>query len=284
MIWRVSPDRELDVSTAIVLGILNLTPDSFFDGGRLLSPEMAAETATEMVDLGAAGVDIGGESTRPGAAPVPRDEQIRRVVPAIESCRRSLGAGPVISVDTTCAAVARAALDAGADVVNDVSGGQADAALLPLVAARRAGVVLMHRTTTPDRDEYSDRYRREPEFPGGVVAFVREALRARTEMARAAGVAGESIVIDPGLGFGKNVEQNLALIRGTLELTTLGFPVMSGLSRKSFVGRHMGLASSTPEQRLPGTIELTLSHVAAGARVLRVHDVGAVVLALRAAG
>ncbi|MBY0307564.1 MAG: dihydropteroate synthase, partial [Phycisphaerales bacterium] len=233
-----------------------------------------------MIAEGAVGVDVGGESTRPGAARVDAAEQRARVVPVVRALRRLVGDGPVVTVDTTLAEVAAAGLDAGADAVNDVSGGTEDAAMLSLVAARRCGVVLMHRAAPPGRDSYSTRYglagERGAPLEGDAVEAVRRALAGLVERALACGVGFESIVIDPGLGFGKTVEQNLALIRRTGELLAIGRPVMSGLSRKSFTARAAGLPDDTlPAQRLDATLALSREHRRAGARLFRVHDVRA---------
>lgn len=281
MIWRVTPTKTLDLSpaaTAKVLGILNVTPDSFSDGGKWTSVATAAAQAERMIAEGADGVDVGGESTRPGAARVDAGEQVRRAVPVIEAVRARIGDRPVITIDTTRAKVAAAALDAGADAVNDVSGGREDAAMLGLVAARRCGIILMHRLTTPERDSYSTRYGQPGEQAApessDIVSEVKQALAEMASAAMAAGIAREAIVLDPGLGFGKTVEQNMALLRRTGELVALGFPVMSGLSRKSFTARAAGLPDDTPPvQRLDATVALSLEHWKAGARLFRVHDV-----------
>ena len=282
-IWRVTPTTSLDLSPTApprILGILNVTPDSFSDGGRWAALDSAVEQAERMLAEGAVGIDVGGESTRPGAQPVAVQEQIQRVVPVIEAVRKRAGPGPLITVDTTRAGVARAALDGGADAVNDVSGGSEDLAMLPLVAGRGCGIILMHRGTTPDRDSYSTDYGKAGglKAPLGaavdIVAEVKERLVALASRAVAAGVNWESIVLDPGLGFGKTVEQNLELVRRTGELVALGRPVMSGLSRKSFTARAAGLPDDTaPAQRLDATVALSRGHWKAGARLFRVHDV-----------
>lgn len=259
------------------MAILNATPDSFFDGGVLMDPDAAVARAEQAVAEGADILDIGGESTRPGASRVPADEQVRRVIPVVAAIRRAggaLGAAP-ISVDTTSAEVADAVLDAGADAINDVSAGTEDARMPGLVARRGAGVVLMHRLRPPGLDSYSDRYAAPPDYAreGGVVAAVCSFLATRAHAALEAGTARESIVLDPGLGFGKTVEQNLELIRRTGELCALGFPILSGISRKSFTGAWAGLKGSTPSQRLAPSVALTLEHRRSGASVFRVHDV-----------
>jgi len=272
-IWQVNPGRAIRLDRPLCIGILNVTPDSFSDGGELDSVGKAVDRAKAMVDEGADGLDVGGESTRPGAQRVSAEEQIRRVVPVIEGIRQA-GIEPLISIDTTRAAVASAGLDAGGDVINDVSGASEDAAMLGLAGDRGCGVVLMHRVVEPGLDRYSDEYVERP-IEGDVVEHVVGALRARRDAAVDAGVDRRCIVLDPGLGFGKDVGQNLALIRGTGALVGLGQAVMSGVSRKSFVGRVSLGRDSEPSERLAGTLGLSVLHLGFGARVFRVHDVGA---------
>ena len=284
-VWQVGRDKTLRLDRPRLMAIVNLTPDSFYDGGRLRSVEAAVARAAAAVSEGADVLDLGGESTRPGAARVPDDEQIRRVVPVVAAIRGAGGALATvpISVDTTRSAVAAAALDAGADAINDVSAGTEDAALLPLAAERGAGLVLMHRLRPPGEDSYSDRYAASPDYAasGGVVAAVRSFLAERAAAALEAGVRRESIVLDPGLGFGKTVEQNLQLIRRTGELCELGYPILSGISRKSFTGRYAGMTESSPADRLAPSLELARQHRRAGARIFRVHDAGAHAAVLR---
>jgi dihydropteroate synthase len=266
-----------------VIGILNITPDSFADGGTLRSPALAAIVAERMISEGAIGLDIGGESTRPGAAPVAASEQIARVLPVIQAIRARLGDGPLITIDTTQSAVAAAALDEGADAINDVSGGTDDPQMLPLAAARRCGVILMHRLRPSQTDSYSTHYTPsntpsyQPAHAGDLPAVVTSIvtyLTARRDAALAAGIAPASIILDPGLGFGKSVEDNLHLIRHTHHLASLGCPILSALSRKSFTAPAAGLAKDTPPQgRLHATLGLSAAHLIAGARLFRVHDV-----------
>lgn len=289
--WRVSLRVRVDLTRARVIGIVNTTPDSFFAPSRATAGR-AVRAALAMIEAGAVGVDIGGESTRPGAAAVEAREQARRVVPVVRQVARRAPAGVVISVDTTSARVAAAALDAGANAINDVSGGRDDAGMLGLAGRRGCGLILMHRLAPPGRDEYSTRYGRpggvKPPRYGDVVLEVGAFLAGRAVAALEAGVRPEAVVIDPGLGFGKTAAQNLELIERTGELAALGWPVMSALSRKSFVGWAMGLGEDAgPEERLAGSIALSLRHVEGGARLLRVHDVPEHVGALaawRAAG
>jgi dihydropteroate synthase len=279
--WRYRHGRSLGLDRARVMAILNITPDSFSDGGQITSPDHAATLARAALAAGADAIDVGGESTRPGAQRVSADEQIRRVVPTIRAVRDAVGPAPLLTIDTTRAAVAHAALEAGADAVNDVSAGEDDPAMLPLVAERRCGVILMHRTAPPDASVYSHH---QP--PGPFLDIVREVasgLVARTSSALSAGIPAEAILLDPGLGFGKTVDQNLELITRTGELLRLGFPILSALSRKSFVAAASGLPpESGAQERAGGTLALTIAHHRAGARLFRVHDPVHTVRALRA--
>lgn len=255
------------------MAILNVTPDSFFDGGTLTSPGSALAAAQRAVADGADLLDIGGESTRPGAPAISPDEQLRRIIPAI-SAIRDAGLTVPISIDTTLAPVARAALAAGADIMNDISAGHDDPDMLPLASESGAGLILMHRPFKPASDRYSDRYAatEKPTYDN-VVADVAAHLADRASAALSIGVSRNSILLDPGLGFGKSVEDNLALIRSTEVLRSLGYPVLSALSRKSFVGRISLGRDSTPDDRLPGTLAMSVLHYQAGARIFRVHDV-----------
>lgn len=273
--WQLGSGKSIPLDRPSIIAILNVTPDSFSDGGVLDSPAAAADAACRAIDAGAAMLDIGGESTRPGATRVPAEEQIRRVVPAIRAIRDRAPAVP-ISVDTTLAEVAAAAVDAGADAINDVAAGLEDQRLFTLAAERRVGLVLMHRLRPPDRDRFSDQYEVAPDYSaqGGVVPAVRDFLQRRAEAALVAGVGRGHIVIDPGLGFGKTVEQNLQLLRGTPDIAAIGYPVLSALSRKSFTARVGGIdPSRPPSDRLHATLGLSVAHLFAGARLFRVHDV-----------
>jgi dihydropteroate synthase len=251
------------------MGVLNVTPDSFSDGGAFDDPAAALARLGAMAADGAAIVDVGAESTRPGAAPVAAGEQLRRLEPVLGGLAAA-GHGVAVSVDTTRAAVAEAALDAGAVLVNDVTAGRDDPDLLPLVARRGAGVCLVHMRGEP-RTMQSD-----PEY-GDVVEDVRAFLAARVEAAVAAGVAEERIIVDPGIGFGKRLEHNLALLRGIGRLAELGRPVVVGVSRKSMFGRLLGREVG---ERLAGSLAAGLLAVDDGAAVLRVHDVRETVDAL----
>jgi len=279
--WALGPQRRLPLDRPRLIAILNATPDSFHADSRI-DAGRAREQAARLVEQGAAMLDVGGESTRPGADRVEPRDQITRAIPVIEAVRASAApAGHVpISIDTTRAEVARAALDAGADAINDVSAGTEDPELLPLAASRGCGLVLMHRVSPPDRDRFSDQYDREP-VSEDIVEHVKRGLAARLEAGRRAGVRDEAIVLDPGLGFGKSVEQNLELIRRTPELAALGLPLLSAASRKSFIGRVSIDRDSSPSERLSGSIAVTLAHAWLGVRLFRVHDPGPHLEALR---
>lgn len=244
-----------------VMGILNVTPDSFSDGGLL--PDLSAVAARARAMAADADLlDIGGESTRPGADPVPEDEEIARVIPAIRAIRAA-GIATPISVDTRKAAVAAAALAAGADMVNDVSALTHDPAMAEVVARAGVPLCLMHARGDPRRMQDDPRY-------GDVVAEVRDFLAARAAAAMAAGIARDRIVIDPGIGFGKTLDHNIALLRGLPALTALGYPVLVGLSRKRFVGTITGVARAA--DRLAGSLAGAIHAAAQGAAVIRVHD------------
>lgn len=268
--WTASNDRIVSLEPFAIMGVVNATPDSFSDGGQFADAEQAAQHALQLVDEGAAIIDVGGESTRPGASRVDAEEQVRRVVPVIARIRAR--SNVAITVDTTLASVAEAALEAGADAVNDVSAGCEDPAMLALVARKGAGLVLMHRLAAPGDDQYSDRYA-EPPIYDDVVREVASFLLMRAELAMAAGVAREAIALDPGLGFGKSVSQNYELLARTSELAGLGFPVLVGASRKSFLGAVSG--RSDPEQRIVGSVVAAVAAYGGGARIVRAHDVGA---------
>lgn len=265
--WRVR-GRDLRLEPWLLMGVVNATPDSFSDGGAYRDANAAADAALSMVEAGAAIIDVGGESTRPGATRVEASEQIRRVIPVIEAIRRR--SDVAISIDTTLAGVAQAAIEAGAEIVNDVSAGGEDPAILRLAASRGCGLVLMHRLAAPPEDSFSDRYAKPPAYRD-VVDDVQAALLARVAIAEAAGVDPASIAIDPGLGFGKSVEQNFALIARLGELVSLGRPVLLGASRKSFIGAVTG--ESEPFRRVTGSVVAAVAAWSAGARIVRTHDV-----------
>ncbi|MFN0245164.1 MAG: dihydropteroate synthase [Planctomycetota bacterium] len=267
----------MDPAPLRILGVLNVTPDSFSDGGRFLDPSRAVEHGLRMEEEGADILEVGGESTRPGSQPVPLGAELERVVPVIEGLARSCRAA--ISVDTTKFEVARAALDAGATIVNDVTAGRSDRRILDLAAEREATLVLMHMQGTPRDMQIEPRY-------GDVVAEVREFLHERIEHAAGAGVASHRIWIDPGIGFGKKLEHNLALLARLPELASLGHPICLGVSRKSFIASieaAAGSAESPPEARIGGTAAAVALGVLGGASILRVHDVAIMAQAARVA-
>ncbi len=248
----------------MIMGILNVTPDSFSDGGRYTAVAAAVTQGLRMAAAGAEIIDVGGESTRPGAERVTAAEQRRRVLPVIEALRAELPEDRFISIDTTLAPVAEAALDAGADFVNDVSAGRDDPALLKLVARRGVAIVLMHMQGTPKTMQDDPRYR-------DVVTEVRDFLLRRAEAARQAGIPQEAIVLDPGIGFGKRRGDNLALMAHLDTLTATGYPVLLGTSRKRFMGALLEV--SEPTELVSATVATTAIGVMAGVRIFRVHDV-----------
>jgi len=252
-----------DLRPPLVMGVINLTPDSFSDGGRLSGPDQAADYAQQLVDAGADWLDVGGESTRPGALVVPPQEQIRRTIPAIAAIRRRLDV--VISIDTTNAQVAQQAVDSGANVVNDVSAGRNDPEMIPLVARLRLPVVLMHMQGDPQTMQLAPSYR-------DVTAEVSAFLLHRRDQAVLAGIDPGRILLDPGIGFGKTTAHDLQLLRDTSALAKLGHPLLVGPSRKRFIGEITG--ERRPDQRVFGTAAVVAWCVADGAAVVRVHDVG----------
>ena len=254
-----------------LMGVVNVTPDSFSDGGQFLDPEVAIAHGEELSGAGAEILDVGGESTRPGAEEVSAEEELRRIQPVVAGLA---GGEAEISIDTSKAEVAAAALDAGAGIVNDVTALRGDPEMAALCAEREATVVLMHMLGTPRTMQDEPRY-------DDVVAEVKAFLAERIEAATAAGVAEERIWLDPGVGFGKTAEHNLELLRRLGELRDLGLPLVVGTSRKSFIGR---LDGSGAGERLGGTIASSVLAAAEGADVLRVHDVVEVGQAMAVAG
>jgi dihydropteroate synthase len=255
----------------VIMGILNVTPDSFYDGGRRSEPTRAIADGVEMVQSGAEVLDVGGESTRPGARPVDEAEELDRVLPVIRGLRREVAVP--ISIDTYKAGVARAALDAGADIVNDISALRFDPALVSLVAAEEVPVILMHMQGKPQTMQSEPRY-------NDVVREVRDFLAAQLYEAMDAGIAAERIILDPGIGFGKTLEHNLQLLRGLPTLAALGQPLLVGASRKAFIGKILDL---DPEHRLEGSLAAAVAAVLGGANLLRVHDVAETCRAARMA-
>jgi dihydropteroate synthase len=244
-----------------VMGVLNLTPDSFSDGGRYMDSDKALSHALRMAEEGADLIDVGGESSRPGAAPVSVEEETRRVVPVVEKLVAMINTP--VSVDTYKAEVARRALDAGASMVNDISALRMDEAMLSLVVERKVPVVLMHMQGTP-RDMQDD-----PQYEsltGEISLFLRE----RIQLCLDAGIGSDKILIDPGIGFGKTVDHNLEILKHLAELKSLGYPLLIGASRKSFIGKVLGLPA---EERLEGTAATVAYSIVQGAHIVRVHDV-----------
>lgn len=265
--WADGEPLSLDRRTR-VMGILNVTPDSFSDGRSDLDPSRLLEAAAAMAESGADIVDVGGESSRPGATAVSGEEEIRRVIPVIERLKRELAVR--VSVDTVKPEVARRALAAGADMVNDVSG-LADPEMAPVVRAAHVPIVVMHRRGSPTTMQADTDY---VDLMSSVIGFLRRAMRTATE----AGIAEEKIVVDPGLGFGKSAEGNLQILRELPTLRSVGRPILVGASRKSFIGAVLDLPVG---DRLEGSLAAAAVAAWRGASIVRVHDVGATVRALR---
>jgi dihydropteroate synthase len=270
-LWKIA-GQTLDLSRyALIMGVLNVTPDSFSDGGEFFGTEKAVEQGKRMASEGAQIIDVGGESTRPGAEAVSADEEIARVIPVIEQLRASVSA--LISIDTSKSAVARAALDAGAALINDVTAGRADPEMFALAAERKAALILMHMQGTPRTMQVAPRY-------DDVVREVGNFFRQQYERALECGVDPMAIAFDPGIGFGKTVEHNLALLAHLERLRIQNRPLVVGVSRKSSLGKMIG--SNAMAERLAPTIAFTALLRERGANVLRVHDVKENVAALRA--
>lgn len=269
MIWRARNFEFVFPRPTMVMGILNVTPDSFSDGGRYLAFESAVARGLEMVEQGADLLDVGGESTRPGAEMVTEAEEMRRVLPVIEELATQVEVP--ISIDTVKPAVARAALAAGASVVNDIAANRTDEAMWQVVAATGAGYVAMHMQGTPQTMQLSPDY-------SDVIAEVRAFFQDRLERLEAAGVTSGQVVLDVGIGFGKTLEHNLQLLAGARDFSMLQRPMLLGASRKSFLGSLLGVE---PEQRLAGSLGCAAWAVNAGVQILRVHDVTETVQVVR---
>jgi len=266
--WKLRT-RSLSVGQIpLLMGIVNVTPDSFSDGGQFLDPAAAIAHGLQLAAEGADLLDIGGESTRPGSESVDADEELRRVMPVLNALRTQTRLP--ISIDTSKAIVAREALDAGAEVINDVTALTDDPEILPLAVRASCGVCVMHMRGEPRTMQEKPTYR-------DVVAEVIQYLADRRDVLKAAGVEQERIALDPGIGFGKTLEHNLALLRHARRLHTLGCPILIGHSRKRFIADVLGDAKT---DRTPGTIGVALSLASQGVQILRVHDVGAVRQAL----
>jgi dihydropteroate synthase len=246
----------------VIMGILNVTPDSFYDGGRYARAEAAVQRALQMVQDGADIVDIGGESTRPGSQPVPEEEELRRVLPVIEAVRGQVDVP--ISIDTTKSRVAERALQAGACMVNDISGLGFDPRMAEVVARHGALCCVMHILGTPQTMQLNPQYE-------DVVRDISRYFEERLALAERAGIPRENIWLDPGIGFGKTVEHNLEILRRLREFTAFGLPILIGTSRKSFIGKILG--DLPPEERLEGTAATVAIAIMNGANAVRVHDV-----------
>lgn len=244
-----------------IMGIINVTPDSFYDGGQRLEASRAIADGVAMVEAGAEILDVGGESTRPGAGPVSQDEELARVLPVVSGLRREIRVP--ISIDTYKSGVARRTLAAGADIVNDISALRFDPAMVSLIANEKIPIVLMHMQGKPQTMQAEPRY-------NDVVREVRDFLAAQLYEAMDGGIAAERIILDPGIGFGKTLEHNLQLLRGLPVLAALGQPLLIGVSRKAFIGKILDL---DPDQRLEGSLAAAVAAVLAGANIVRVHDV-----------
>ncbi len=247
------------------MGILNVTPDSFSDGGSSLPLD---ERISRLIQDGADMLDIGGESTRPGSAEVPVEEELKRVLPALQTARRLSGTIP-ISIDTRKSSVAEAALDAGADIINDVSGLLYDSGMAKTIARYSAGVVIMHARSTPEQMQSAEHL----SYPDGLIPTVSRELGKMLTLALNAGISPDSIVLDPGIGFAKTAEQSAELIREGRAFLKMGYPLLSGPSRKSFIGTLTGV--SKPDARDFGTCGAIAASVLSGYSILRVHQVKA---------
>jgi dihydropteroate synthase len=255
---------KLDFTHPVIMGILNVTPDSFSDGGQYQLIDAAVKHALQMVEEGADIIDIGGESTRPGSQRVDAEEQTKRVLPVIQALKKEIPEKVLISIDTTLIDVADAALDAGASIINDISAGRDDPGIFQLAAQKQCPYILMHMQGAPgnmqDNPVYDD-----------VVEEIRSFLMERAQAAMNAGVKKENIIIDPGIGFGKTKEHNLQLMASLHRFVDTGFPVLLGTSRKRFMGSIC--AGVTPDQLIGATCATTALGVAAGVKIFRVHDV-----------
>lgn len=254
-----------------IMGVINITPDSFSDGGLYFDKDKALERGLQLVEAETDIIDIGGESTRPGSEPVSPEEEIRRVVPLITALRKRTET--LISIDTTKSEVAHAALDAGADIVNDISALRFDPRMAPLLAEQNVPVILMHMKGTPKTMQVNPTYE-------NVLLEVKAFLEESLNIALASGIKKERIIIDPGIGFGKSIKHNLVLINNLHILEELERPILIGISRKSFIGT---ILDSPPEERLEGTIASAILSVIHGAHILRVHDVASVKKAVQVA-
>jgi dihydropteroate synthase len=262
-------DLVLSLDRVAVMGVLNVTPDSFSDGGLWLDPETAIKHGVEMVAEGAAIIDVGGESTRPGAEPVPEEEELRRVLPVIEALIEQVEV--LLSIDTRKPSVAERAVEAGATIINDTAGEESDRSMDRVAAETGAAIVVMHSRGTPatmrSLTDYED-----------VVTEVKDFLARRAEELSDVGAPGGTVALDPGIGFAKDPRQNMTLLRRLEEITELEVPILVGTSRKSFIGATLDLAE---DQRLEGSLATVVMSVMKGVRIVRVHDVEPTVRAVR---
>ncbi|MDR7922929.1 MULTISPECIES: dihydropteroate synthase [unclassified Thermosynechococcus] len=270
--WYVGDRAFVWGERTYIMGILNITPDSFSDGGDFFNPASAVAHAFEMVAAGVDVIDIGGESTRPGASEVPISAELARVLPVIEGIRQQ--SQIPISIDTTHAVVARAAVEAGANIVNDVSGGQADPEMFATVAALGVPYILMHRRGTPATMQHLTDY-------GDLIGDLLRYFQEQTQRAIASGIPPEHLMIDPGIGFAKTTPQNLTLLRELRQFHSLGYPLLLGPSRKRFIGDVLNLPN--PKDRVWGTAAVCCHAIAQGVEMVRVHDVAAMVQVCRMA-
>ncbi|MGY8753410.1 MAG: dihydropteroate synthase [Phycisphaerales bacterium] len=265
--WKCA-ESIVSLETPVLVGILNATPDSFSDGGMYVSVEKAVAWALEMESQGATIIDVGGESTRPGATRVSAQEQMDRVLPIIEGVRGRSGVR--ISIDTTSAQVAQVALDAGATIINDVSAGTEDTAMFSTAGESGAGLVLMHRRLPPESDAYCDAYNVDPQSDD-IVHEILTWFLERIEMAVRHGVQRDALAIDPGLGFGKSVAQNWQIVQEIHRFVEIGYPVFIGASRKRFIGATAGI--SEPAHRDEASAAVAKQMATDGAQIFRVHNV-----------
>ncbi len=256
----------IDSNRPLIMGILNVTPDSFSDGGRYADVEQATAHGLAMAEQGADIIDVGGESTRPGSTRIDADEQKRRVLAVIGHLRQRLPENVTISIDTTSSEVAEAALAAGAGMINDISAGREDSRMLPLAARGGVPIVLMHMQGTPQTMQDDPRY-------ADVVGEIEVYLKGRAQAAEVAGVSREKIILDPGIGFGKTREHNLILMANLARFVAPGYPILLGASRKRFMGSLLNV--QVPAELVPATCATTALGVMAGVKIFRVHDVAA---------
>jgi dihydropteroate synthase len=266
------PTRKSAGQPITLMGVLNVTPDSFSDGGKFVEPQAALSRALEMAAQGAGIIDMGAESTRPGSRGVSAREQLRRLLPVLKRFRAK--SRVPVSIDTQSAAVARACIDAGATIINDVSALRRDPAMLKTLARRRCKIVLMHMQGTPQTMQQNPVY-------GDVIADIGSFFKERIARCGAAGISPERLMLDPGIGFGKTLEHNLEILRRLNEFADFGLPLVVGVSRKGFLGKLTG--EDIPERRVVATVAAGVLAVAQGATILRVHDVAEHASALKVA-